>query len=147
LGEFIRDYLTENQRWNSPVYLAGESYGALRVSGLADHLQEHFGIYLNGLILISAAIDYQTICFDHDNPLPFLLFLPTYATTAWYHGQYLPEASVEAVAASARKFVYDTYAPALICRKCSNQEPIYHEVAKISGLPMRNWAAAMAPRA
>lgn len=134
VAEFIRDYLTEHKRWNSPVYLAGESYGALRAAGLANYCQEEFGIYFNGIILVSAAIDYQTLCFSSDNPLPFFLFLPTYATTAWYHNQYRSDVTIEEVAASARKFAYETYAPALICRKCFDQGPICDELAEMTGL-------------
>lgn len=136
VGTFIRAYLTKNKRWNSPKYIAGESYGALRAAGLAEYLQTECGIYLNGLILISSAIDFQTFIFDIDNSLPYFLFLPTYATTAWYHGLYRPEATVEEVAQEARDFVYKTYAPSLICCKCFDPEPIYEELSKITGLPV-----------
>lgn len=134
VGKFIREYLTKNKRWNSPKYIAGESYGALRAAGLGDYLQDEFGIYLNGLILISAAIDYQTFIFDQDNSLPYFLFYPTYVTTAWYHGKYRPEASLEEVAKEARDFVYSTYAPALICPKCQEKEPLYHRLSEMTGL-------------
>ena len=136
IGKFIREYLTQNHRWNSPKYVAGESYGALRAAGLADSLQNEFGIYLNGVIFISAAIDFQTFLFDSDNPLPYFLFLPTYATTAWYHDRYRPEATVEEVAQTARDFVYKTYAPSLICKKCFDPELIYEELSKMTGLSL-----------
>jgi carboxypeptidase C (cathepsin A) len=134
VGLFIRDYLTKNQRWNSPKYIAGESYGAIRAAGLADYLQNEFGIFLNGVLFISAAIDYQTFLFDTDNILPYFLFLPTYATTAWYHGLYSPESTLEEVAQSARDFVYKTYAPSLICNKCFDSESIYEDLSQITGL-------------
>lgn len=136
VGKFIRDYLTKNRRWNSPKYIAGESYGAIRLAGLADSLQNEFGIYLNGAIFVSPAIDLQTLVFDADNHLPFFLFLPSYATTAWYHDKYRPEATVEEVAQEARDFVYKTYAPSLICRRCYDHEPIYQRVAEMTGLSL-----------
>src|SRR3990167_9148985 len=100
VSNFIRDYLTTHQRWNSPKYLAGESYGTLRACGVANDLQSRHCIYLNGIILISCAIDYQTFVFHPDNQLPYFLFLPTYATTAWYHGRYNRDLTIEEVAKS-----------------------------------------------
>lgn len=136
VGKFIRDYLTTHRRWNSPKYIAGESYGAMRASGLAEYLQNEFGIYLNGLIFISAGIDYQTLIFDRDNSLPYFLFMPTYATTAWYHNRYKPEATLEDVAQEARDFVYETYASSIICRKCHDPEAINSRVSEMTGLPL-----------
>lgn len=88
VGEFIRLYLTRYKRWHSPLFLAGESYGTTRAAGLANHLFDR-GIALNGLVLISTVLNFQTIEFENGNDLPYLLFLPTYAATAWYH-QRLP---------------------------------------------------------
>ena len=84
VGEFICLYLTRYQRWISPLYLAGESYGTTRVAGLAGHLVDR-GIALNGIILISTALDLRPIFFGQGDDLPFQLFIPTYAATAWYH--------------------------------------------------------------
>lgn len=136
IGNFIRDYLTETKRWNSPKYLAGESYGTTRALGIADYLQEEFGIYPNGLILVSCAFDFQTLIFAPDNPIPYLLFLPTYATTAWYHGLIHQDKTLEEVASMARKFVFEKYAPSLICPSCFDQNSIFTEVSCLSGLPL-----------
>jgi carboxypeptidase C (cathepsin A) len=87
VGEFIRLFLTREQRWASPVYLAGESYGTTRAARLARHLQERHGIYPTGLVLVSAILNFQTARFDVGNDLPFALFLPTYAAIGWYHGR------------------------------------------------------------
>ncbi|MCC6612515.1 MAG: peptidase S10 [Anaerolineae bacterium] len=84
VGEFIRLYLTRYGRWSSPLMLAGESYGTTRAAGLSAHLFDK-GIALNGLILISTVLNFQTIEFERGNDLPYALFLPTYAATAWYH--------------------------------------------------------------
>jgi len=90
MGDFIRLYVTRNKRWASPKFLAGESYGTTRAAGLSTYLQERHGIFLNGLILISTALDFSTLEFQPGNDLPFALYLPTYTATAWYHGMLAP---------------------------------------------------------
>lgn len=85
VGEFIRLYCSRYGRWASPKYLIGESYGTTRASGLAGHLIERYGMYLNGVMLVSCALDFQVLRFDPANDLPNILFLPTYAAAAWYH--------------------------------------------------------------
>jgi carboxypeptidase C (cathepsin A) len=84
VGEFIRLYLVRYKRWTSPLFLAGESYGTTRAAGLAGHLVDK-GIAFNGVILISSAMDMRSIWFQAGDDLPFHLFIPTYAATAWYH--------------------------------------------------------------
>ena len=85
VGEFIRMWVSRYGRWSSPKYLIGESYGTTRASGLAGYLLERYGMYLNGIMLVSCALDFQTFRFDRSNDLPHVLYLPTYAATAWYH--------------------------------------------------------------
>jgi len=87
VGEFIRLYVTRHKRWNSPKFLIGESYGTTRAAGLAGYLQERHGLYLNGLMLVSAILNFQTALFTPGNDLPYILYLPTYAATAFYHGK------------------------------------------------------------
>lgn len=84
LGEFIRLYLGRYDRFSSPLYLAGESYGTFRSAGLAGYLTQR-GIALNGVILLSSVLDMHTLDESPDNDLPNVLFLPTYTATAWYH--------------------------------------------------------------
>lgn len=86
VGEFIRLYLSRNERWTSPLFLAGESYGTTRASGLAGHLIDK-GIAFNGIMLISTVMNFQTLHFDKGNDLVYPLHLPTYCATAWYHNQ------------------------------------------------------------
>lgn len=90
VGEFIRLFLTRYQRWHSPLFLSGESYGTTRAAGLAGALFDQ-GIAFNGIVLISTVLNFQTILFEDGNDLPYSLFLPTYAATAWYHGKLPPE--------------------------------------------------------
>ena len=85
VGEFIRLWTTRNGRWPSPKLVAGESYGTTRAAGLSLLLQETHGMYLNGIVLVSAVLSFQTLLFDLGNDLPFVLFLPTYTATAHYH--------------------------------------------------------------
>jgi len=85
VAEFIRIYLGKENRWGSPKYIAGESYGTTRAAGLVDELQSTHGISVNGVVLISAIMNFQTARFDVGNDLPYPLFLPSFAATAWYH--------------------------------------------------------------
>jgi carboxypeptidase C (cathepsin A) len=85
VGDFIRLYLTRYKRWGSPKFVAGESYGTTRAAGLGRYLHYRHGIEINGLVLISPVLNFTTITFDQANILPYVLFLPTYAATAWYH--------------------------------------------------------------
>jgi carboxypeptidase C (cathepsin A) len=111
VGEFIRLYITRNKRWNSPLYLVGESYGSTRAAGLSGHLAE-MGIALNGVILVSTVLNFQTIQFNRGNDLPFVLFLPTYTATAWFHKRLSPELqalSLDEVLIRARQFAFGPY--------------------------------------
>jgi carboxypeptidase C (cathepsin A) len=90
VGEFIRLYTARSQRWASPKFLIGESYGTTRAAGLAAHLHQELGMYVNGIMLVSSILNFQSARFDLGNDLPYILFLPTYAASAWFH-QRLPE--------------------------------------------------------
>src|SRR5262249_26492319 len=84
VGEFIRMYLTRYERWTSPLFLAGESYGTTRASALSGYLIGR-GIAFNGIVLISTIMNFETTDFAAGNDMPYVLFLPSYAATAWYH--------------------------------------------------------------
>ncbi len=116
VGAFIRLWITRNGRWASPKFLAGESYGTIRSAGLADHLQERYGMYLNGVLLISPTLNRLYKQFDVGNELPNLIFLPSYAATAWYHGK-LPEelaGDLRATLDEVEAFALGEYASALL---------------------------------
>lgn len=116
VGEFIRMYLGRNERWSSPLFLVGESYGTTRAAGLSNHLFER-GIGLNGILLISTVMNFQTIRFADNNDLPLVLILPSYATTAWYHKRLSPQMlsrPVEQIAQEARQFAANEYMPAML---------------------------------
>jgi carboxypeptidase C (cathepsin A) len=84
VGEFIRLYLVRYQRWASPLFLVGESYGTTRAAGLSGYLVDR-GIAFNGIVLVSSILNFETTDFTRGNELPYELFLPTYTATAWYH--------------------------------------------------------------
>jgi carboxypeptidase C (cathepsin A) len=115
-GEFIRMYLGRAERWSSPVYLVGESYGTTRVAGLSNWLFEH-GVGLNGVILVSTVLNFGSIRFAENNDLPLVLILPSYTATAWYHKK-LPAAlqskSLADVLREAENFASSEYLPALL---------------------------------
>jgi carboxypeptidase C (cathepsin A) len=91
IGEFIRLFLTKYNRWLSPKFIVGESYGTTRAAGLSNYLQNKLGINLNGIVLISEALNFQAIVFTPGNDLPYILYLPTFTTTAWYHKKLPPD--------------------------------------------------------
>jgi len=115
VAEVIRLWTTRNRRWTSPKFLAGESYGTTRGTGVAAYLQDRFGLYLNGLMLISCALDFGQLEFDRGNDLPYIGFLPTYAATAWYHKRLAPDlqADLRATVAEVEEFAVTDYAVAL----------------------------------
>src|SRR5215813_9445665 len=81
VGDFIRLYLTKYARWTSPKFIAGESYGTTRAAGLSGYLQDRYNLNVNGIILISAILDFGTVRTDRGNDIPFPLGLPTFAAT------------------------------------------------------------------
>ena len=84
VGTFIRLYLTRYERWASPLFVVGESYGTTRAAGLSDWLVNH-GIALNGVVLVSTILNFETADWSTANDLPYALLVPTYTATAWYH--------------------------------------------------------------
>jgi len=139
LAEVVRVWLTRHQRWGSPVYLAGESYGTTRGAALADKLQSA-GVALSGLILVSCAMDLQSIVFAPANDLPYALFLPAYANAAHYHGLLkgpLAQSS-QAARAAAEAFVDEDYAAALLAGARldgQRRQRVARRLAELTGLP------------
>lgn len=133
VGELIRLWTSRNGRWMSPKYLAGESYGTLRAAALAEHLQSRYGLYLNGLILISAVLDLGTVFADGDNDRPYPLFLPTYAAIAHYHGLH-GERPLPEVLREAEEFAATGYPLALARGARLTADERAHVVAKLAAL-------------
>lgn len=137
VGEAIRLYTTVHKRWRSPKYLVGESYGTTRAAGLSQHLQQRYGMYLNGLVLVSSILDFSTARFTENNMLPYALFLPTYAVTAHYHKQLdanMQQLTVDQVAEQARAFAMEEYLPLLLKGKAITAEESQYLSQKLSAL-------------
>ena len=139
VADFIRLYTTRNSRWTSPKFLAGESYGTTRAAALSGHLQERQGLALNGIMLVSTVLNFGTISFDRGNDLPYILFLPTYTATAWYHKK-LPKdlmASQRKALDEAEQFASHEYALALMKGDTISSEEraqIVQKLARLTGL-------------
>jgi carboxypeptidase C (cathepsin A) len=139
VAEFIRLYVTKFCRWDSPKYLIGESYGTTRAAGLAEHLQNHLGMNLNGIILISTVLNFQTVRFDDGNDLPYPLFLPTYTATAWYHKKLVPEllADRQKTLEEVEKFALGEYTLALMkgsALTAEERQCLARKLARYTGL-------------
>ncbi|NLX14977.1 MAG: peptidase S10 [Phycisphaerales bacterium] len=115
VADFIRLYITKYERWASPMFLAGESYGTTRAAGLSEYLLDRYGIALNGIVFISTVLDFQTLRPGAANDLPYPLYLPTYAATAWHHGKLAPElqADLQKTLTQAEQWAINTYLVAL----------------------------------
>lgn len=107
VGEVIRLWTSRNDRWMSPKFLIGESYGGTRGAALSQYLQSRFGMYLNGVMLIAPALNMETLYDSELSTLPDPLFLPVYAATAHYHGLH-GDRSLDDVVDEARAYT-DTY--------------------------------------
>ena len=141
VGDFIRLYATRYQRWNSPKFLVGESYGTTRAAGLSGYLQDRHGMFLNGIMLISSILQFQTARFDPGNDLPFILFLPTYTATAWYHQKLEPalQADLKATLAEVEAFAHNEYALALMkgaALPAEERAQVAARLARYTGLPV-----------
>jgi len=139
LAECIRAHLTRSKRWGSPIYLAGESYGTTRGAALADKLLD-LGIALAGVILVSCAMDIQSLDFDGKNDLAYSLFVPGFAATAQYHGKLKgPQAKSGAAARlAAEAFVAAEYLAALHLGarlSSAKRAQIAQRLSELIGLP------------
>ena len=115
VGDFIRLWTTRHDRWLSPKYLCGESYGVFRAAGLAAHLRARYGMYLNGLILVSGVLDFATICDNPGNDVPYPLYLPAYTAAAHFHDKLPPDlqTNLTKALAESREFAAGEYVTAL----------------------------------
>ncbi len=112
VGRFIRLYLTRYERWSSPLFLVGESYGTFRAAGLSEYLVDH-GIALNGIIMVSSILDLQYTSFGYGNVLPYVLSLPSYAATAWYHKKLVPHTDLDKTLEAVEAWAAGDYLKAL----------------------------------
>jgi len=116
VGNFIRSFLSKYERWGSPKFLAGESYGTIRASGLAKYLQDSYRIYINGIFLISPVLNFGTNDYYVGNDLPRALYIPSYTAAAWYHKKLAPELqqNLQKALQESEAFAMNEYALALL---------------------------------
>jgi carboxypeptidase C (cathepsin A) len=117
VGDFVRNFLGRYDRWASPKFLAGESYGTTRAAGLSKFLQDEHRIYINGVILISAVLNFGTNDYNVGNDLPRALYIPSYTAAAWYHKKLAPALLARPIAdvlKESEQWAIGPYATALI---------------------------------
>ncbi len=142
VGEFIRLYITQNNRWLSPKFIVGESYGGTRAAGLCDFLQNEEGIYLDGVIIVSGLMNWQNIDFTPGNDIAFCLGLPAFADTAWYYKKDAPEyqqGGADKVHQEAEEFAMNDYLLALEKGDQlaeADRQQIADRLSKLIGLPV-----------
>lgn len=140
VAEFIRLYTTRNDRWQSPKYLAGESYGTTRAAGLAGYLHDNHYMYINGVILVSSILNFQTISDSHGgNDLPYISYLPSFAATAFYHKKLSPELQkdLQSTLREVENFAITDYAQALMQGDTldpSARQKIIEKLSRYTGL-------------
>ncbi|MBR5766994.1 MAG: hypothetical protein IKX95_09440 [Lachnospiraceae bacterium] len=136
VGDFIRQYLNRNKRWGSKKYIAGESYGTTRAVGLCKYLADTYTIHVNGLMLVSSANNFSAIIGSNGNETPYLLFVPTYAAVAWYHGKLAKEyqdMELEEFLKEVRSFVEEEYVPAMFLGRQLSKDKKDEIAEKLSG--------------
>ncbi len=139
VGEFIRLYTTRYNRWISPKFLIGESYGTTRAAGLSSHLENRYGMYLNGIALVSSILDFSTISFNAGNDLPFILYLPTETAAAWFHHKLPPDlqADRKKALAESEQYALGDYSRALLqgsALSAPERQRVIKHVARLTGL-------------
>lgn len=140
VGDFIRIWLTENKRWSSPKYLCGESYGGIRAAGLSEHLQSRFGMHLNGVILLSALLDFRTLLEAEGSQLSYQIYLPAFAVTAHYHGKV--SGNRDNLLKRAKQYAYNEYGTALVRGVELDEEELMKvavELSSLTSIPADVW--------
>ena len=142
IAEFIRRWINDNKRWNSPRYILGESYGGIRGPLLVSELRSGSitPIEVNGLILVAPASDYQYLVFHPGNNSPHYGFLPSYAATAYYHGKVKTNKSLQEFYEDSKKFSLEVYGPALLkgTRISENEKnSVIKQYSEFTGLNIR----------
>jgi carboxypeptidase C (cathepsin A) len=139
-GQFIRGYLDKYDRWASPKYLFGESYGTFRSAGLASELQADEGIELNGIMLLGTVLDFQYISQSPSNDIGYATFLPTYTASAWYHKKLpasLQNQTLKQVVQQSRDYAFGDYLGALAkgnTLSAADRSTVAQKLSQLTGL-------------
>ena len=142
IAEFIRRWISDNNRWNSPRYILGESYGGIRGPLLVSELRsgDLTPIEINGLLLVAPASDYQYLVFHPGNNSPHYGFLPSYAATAYYHNKVDTNKSLQEFYNDSKDFSLNEYGPALLKGsriKDNDKKILIDKYSKFTGLSKR----------
>jgi carboxypeptidase C (cathepsin A) len=140
VGDFVRRWMSEHNRWSSPKYLLGESYGGIRVAGLSQHLQSRYGMTLNGVVLLSSLLDFATLQNAPGNDLSHLVFLPTFTGTAHFHGKI--KGNRDDLVKQATEFAFGEYAMALLKGSDLDEvsrKSIAGKLEGFTGIPAATW--------
>jgi carboxypeptidase C (cathepsin A) len=140
VGDFVRRWISENDRWASPKFLLGESYGGIRAAGLAQHLQSRYGMSLNGVVLLSSLLDFSTLQAAQGNDLAYQVFLPAMTGVAHFHGKI--QGDREALVRESTEFAFGDYAAALL--KGNSLDPmakvkLAERLSKFTGIAPAVW--------
>lgn len=146
VSQFIVQYVTENGRWASPKYVLGESYGGMRTGGVSYHLLNRYNLALNGVVLVSPFMEMTTGFAGLGVDLPHVLYLPTYAATAWYHDalDQKPE-DLDAFLEEVKRFAISEYAPALLAGAdlgAAERQSVIEGLSRYTGLSEEYWDRA-----
>jgi len=140
VAEFIRLYSTRNRRWASPKFIIGESYGTTRAAGLSGELRDRLHMNVNGIMLVSVVLNFQTLRFVEGNDLPYVLFLPSYTATAWYHkklAEDLQQLPLVELLPKAEAFAATEYNVALLqgsSLPAAERQEVVKKLARFTGL-------------
>lgn len=139
VGDFIRLYTTRAKRWSSPKFLIGESYGTTRAAGLSGYLEDRYGLYLNGIMLVSSVLNFGTISANYGNDLPYALFLPSETAVAWFHKKLPPDLQADRAKAleESEKFALGDYTHALVegaALPAADRANAIQELSRLTGL-------------
>ncbi|MEZ0386159.1 MAG: S10 family peptidase, partial [Verrucomicrobium sp.] len=140
VAEFIRLYVTKNTRWASPKFLIGESYGTTRAATLSGELGTKHMMNLNGIMLVSTVLNFQTIWGGSGNDLPHVLYLPSFTATAWHHKKLAPDLQslpLIDVLAKAEAFAMGDYNQALMLGTslpADKRQSVLKQLAAYTGL-------------
>ncbi len=145
VGAFIMRYLTKFNRWNSPKFILGESYGTTRSAVLSNYLQQH-GVELNGVILLSSILNFETASFAPGNDLPYVLYLPSEAAVAWYHHRLSPRPkNLPAFLSQVEHFATGAYAHALMMGDtlpATTENAVISQLVRYTSIPAHIWRRA-----
>jgi carboxypeptidase C (cathepsin A) len=146
ISQFIRNYITDNEKWNSPKFLLGESYGTFRSAGIADYLQEAYGMSVNGIVLVSNVLDMRILSFSPGDDISYIVYLPTYAATSWFNNRLADKpVSLNEFLKDVRAYSIGEYANALIKGDQLGTEERERELTKLAaytGLSKTYWDRA-----